>query len=265
MGADDRLLHPAVSAFEDLAVLVDEKVVADVVPAVSEHVVGLDSTDDRGGLRARVIVRARRVVDDREVDAVGDLGTLLPVPADRLVRAPLRPGDERRRVGRERLHALRRSAKQWAPDEERAQPLHSAGEPVLDLLGAPGPERVAEMPAAASSRLGGVPVGEVVGLRRRKAPPAPGPVRALCPEANGSRSLPVQTDEIEGVRRPRDNVAARRQVASDQVRRRHRDRRRGKEEHEYGAKQLHAAGDPPPRVAEPRPGRKANRGVLIQF
>ena len=52
MGTDDRLLHPAVAALEDLAVLVDEEVVADVVPPVSEHVVGLDPADDRRGLRA---------------------------------------------------------------------------------------------------------------------------------------------------------------------------------------------------------------------
>ncbi len=46
VSADDRLVHPAVAALEDLAVLVDEEVVADVVPAVAEHVVELDSADD---------------------------------------------------------------------------------------------------------------------------------------------------------------------------------------------------------------------------
>src|SRR5207248_9579521 len=102
-GADDRLLHPAVSALEDLAVLVNEEVVAVLVPAVSDHVVELDPADDGGRLRARVVVRAGRVVDDREVDVVRELGALLPVTADRLVRAPLRARDDRRRVLRERL------------------------------------------------------------------------------------------------------------------------------------------------------------------
>jgi hypothetical protein len=46
MSADDVALHPAATAFEDLAVAVDEKVVADVVPAVGLDVVELDAAHD---------------------------------------------------------------------------------------------------------------------------------------------------------------------------------------------------------------------------
>ena len=64
--ADHVALDPAGTAFEDLAVLVDEEVVADVVPAVSADVVQLDPAHDRGGLAPGVGVRAGRVMDDRE-------------------------------------------------------------------------------------------------------------------------------------------------------------------------------------------------------
>ncbi len=47
MRADDVAPHPAATAFEDLAVAVDEKVVADVVPAVGLDVVELDAAHDR--------------------------------------------------------------------------------------------------------------------------------------------------------------------------------------------------------------------------
>ena len=94
--ADDVAVDTAPPAFEDLAVLVDEEVVTDVVPAVREHVVALDPAHDRGRLRAAVRVRAGRVVDDREAQRVG-VGGLL-APANLLVRAPARPGDDQRRA-----------------------------------------------------------------------------------------------------------------------------------------------------------------------
>jgi len=48
--ADHVLVDPAVATFEHLPVLVDEKVVPDVVPAVALHVVDLDAAHDRSGL-----------------------------------------------------------------------------------------------------------------------------------------------------------------------------------------------------------------------
>src|SRR5207244_10231037 len=111
---------------------------------------------------------------------------------------------------------------------------------VLDSLGAADPERVAETPAAAAPCLGRISIRQVIPFRRREAPPAPGSVGALGPEANDSRSLPVQTDEIEGVGRLRNDAAADTQVASDDARRCHRNCRRGKKEDECGRKELHA-------------------------
>ena len=68
MRADDGLVDAAVAALEDLPVLVDEKVVADVVPAVALHVVDLDPAHDRGRLRGGVRVAAGRVVDERKLN-----------------------------------------------------------------------------------------------------------------------------------------------------------------------------------------------------
>ena len=67
--ADHVLRDAAAAALEDSAELVDEEVVADVVPAVREHVVALDAAHDRGRLGRRVAVRARGVVDDGEAEA----------------------------------------------------------------------------------------------------------------------------------------------------------------------------------------------------
>jgi hypothetical protein len=61
--ADHVLVDAAVATFEHLPVLVDEKVVADVVPAVALHVVDLDAAHDRSGLRSCVRVCSGRVMD----------------------------------------------------------------------------------------------------------------------------------------------------------------------------------------------------------
>src|SRR4051794_2990362 len=178
-------------------------------------------------------------MDDREVDAVGDLRPLLLIAADRLVRAPLRSRNDRRRVLRERLHMLRRTAEERTSDKECAQPLYSPTEAVLDPLGAPDPERVAEVPAPAASPLRGPAVRQIIRLRRREVPAAPGPVGALRSEADAPRPLPVQPHEIEGVGRLRD-PASRGEVSGNEAWRSHRDTRRGEEEDKCSAKQLHA-------------------------
>ena len=51
VSADDVLRDSPASALEDLAVLVDEEVVTDVVPAVREHVIALDASHDRRRFR----------------------------------------------------------------------------------------------------------------------------------------------------------------------------------------------------------------------
>ena len=93
LGADDRLLDPARAAFEDLPVLVDEEVVADVVPAVGVAVVLGDGEHHRGRLVGRVVVGG---------DGVMDEGHLHHAVVGRRARrhgggAPRRARDDRRR------------------------------------------------------------------------------------------------------------------------------------------------------------------------
>jgi hypothetical protein len=93
VGTDDVPLHASEPALEDLAVLVDEEVVADVVPAVGAHVVELDAPDDGRRLRPVVAVRAGRVVDDGEAQGVGVVGDAAPDP---LVRPPRETAEDQR-------------------------------------------------------------------------------------------------------------------------------------------------------------------------
>ncbi len=87
--ADHVPVDSSEAALVDRAEAVDEKVVADVVPAVSLHVEELDPLHDRGRLRPRVVVPAGRVVHDREAH-VGGVARR-PAP-DRLVRSPRERG-----------------------------------------------------------------------------------------------------------------------------------------------------------------------------
>src|SRR5438876_10031627 len=85
MRTDHWFVDAAVTPLEDLPVLVDEKVVADVVPAVPLHVVDLDATHDRGGLRGGVGVRSGRVMHERELKSRGEARR---GATNRLVRTP---------------------------------------------------------------------------------------------------------------------------------------------------------------------------------
>src|SRR5205823_1920468 len=100
-GADDAVLvdvlargllaRPVVAgpaALVDPAPGVDQEVVADVVPAVALHVVGVDRPHRGGGVGIGPVGRRHRVVDEQ----LGDGGVLLVVFADRLVGAPLLVG-----------------------------------------------------------------------------------------------------------------------------------------------------------------------------
>ena len=87
-------LDAAGAALEDLAVLVDEEVVADVVPAVVVAVVAGDPEHDRGRVLGPVLVRVDGVVDERELDlAVGRAAARRDA-----VAAPLGARDDRRRA-----------------------------------------------------------------------------------------------------------------------------------------------------------------------
>ena len=131
---DHRARHAAVPALEDLAVLVDEEVVANVVPAVGLNVVEHDRPHDRGRLARAVAVRARGVMDEDQVDAVRvERGRA----ADRLGRVPLRARDDRRLVGEVGLPE--RTAPDRAADEERPHRTDAAYRPVLHVVGGAGP------------------------------------------------------------------------------------------------------------------------------
>ena len=87
--SDDVARDPAVAALPDLAEAVDEIVVADVVPAVRLHVVGVDRAEDRGHLARGVVVRRVGVVHEDHVHR----GRVERVrPAHALVGAPLGAG-----------------------------------------------------------------------------------------------------------------------------------------------------------------------------
>ena len=195
--ADHVALDAAETALEDLAVLVDEEVVAHVVPAVAPHVVELDRADDRRRLRLRVRVRTRRVVDDRESQRARVARR--PAP-DRLARAP---GEARHdRGSRGRRERARRRGVGRTPDVVRTQPRHPTAKAVLKPVRRAGPVRVAELPRGTASTLRGLSVGSVLGLRSRIAPGAPAPLQAARAKADPPGPLPVQSDEVEALGRP---------------------------------------------------------------
>lgn len=91
--AEDRPVHPALTALEDRPALVDQEVVADVLPAVAVDVVRVHAAHHRRGVGAGVVVRPRGVVDEDRLDRVQVLRGLR---ADRLVGAPARTRGDRR-------------------------------------------------------------------------------------------------------------------------------------------------------------------------
>ena len=141
--SDHGLVDAAVATLEHLPVLVDEKVVADVVPAVALHVVDLDAAHDRGGLRSgvRVVPAVWWTSANCTLGGVARRRT-----ANRLVRTPGLAVDQRRRAGHR--DSAQRNADLRTANEVGAQPLDAAAQAVLDSIGRAGPVRVAETPAA---------------------------------------------------------------------------------------------------------------------
>ena len=119
MRTDDVLVDPAVAALVDRPEAVDERVVADVVPAVRLDVVGHDPPHDGRRLLSRVGVRPGSVVDDGEPELRGDLRVPLP---QLLVRLPGGPRHDRRSTGS--CGRPERQARDPAPDRERADAGH---------------------------------------------------------------------------------------------------------------------------------------------
>ena len=101
LGPDHVARDAAVAALPDLPEAIDEVVVANVVPAVRLHVVGVDRAQDRRHLGLGVVVRRVRVVHE---DHVHGAGVQRVRPSQALVCAPLGArvddGHRRRRAGR---------------------------------------------------------------------------------------------------------------------------------------------------------------------
>src|SRR4051794_1862064 len=188
--ADHRLVDAAGAALEDLAVAVDEEVVADVVPLVVVAVVARDREDDAGRVLGCVVVGVDRVVDE----GGADLAVLRRRARRHRVAAPLRARDDRHR------RALLRRARRAGVDGARAagayavqdQAVQRARDAQLDLGAAPGPARVGAARAAAA--VGAVVAGGVQRQPRRPAPAAPAGAQ-LAVQMRGAR--PAQAGQLE--------------------------------------------------------------------
>src|SRR5581483_10840088 len=86
-----------------------------------------------------------------------------------------------------------------APDVERPQAADAAGDPVLEPVGLPRPDRLAEAPASGDAALR--PAGRHVVVGVGRLPAAPAPVEAARPEADRPGAPPVEADEVEAPRR----------------------------------------------------------------
>ncbi len=104
---DDRSVDASAAALVDATVGVDQEVVANVVPAVRAHVVGVDRADDRRHVARRVAVRRVGVMNE---DHAHRVGVARGRPAHRLVRAPPCPRDDGRLTRRRRQRAHGRAA-----------------------------------------------------------------------------------------------------------------------------------------------------------
>ncbi len=175
---DHRLRHAAVAALEDGAALVDEEVVADVVPAVRAHVVGVDAADDPGRIRARRGRGGVGVVDEHhlELGRVGRRGT-----PDRLVGVPSRARDDPRPGGERRDHRPRRRCRHARAGDEGDLEAVDVTVPVkADAPRRPGPHG---------------------SLLRERHPPRPPATRAPGLEADAAVALPADADHLEGAAR----------------------------------------------------------------
>ena len=195
VGADDVPVDPARPSLVDGAETVDEGVVADVVPAVSLHVVELDRPHDRGRLEPRVAVGARRVVDEGHPKRIG---VLRLGPHDRLVGLPAAPrhdAGKARRRNRPQRHLRDRASHRQRP---RARDMPDR--PHLEPFAAADPHRLTEPPAAHRPRLAARRVGRVLDVRAHRPPRRPS-ARRPDPQLEPARALPVDADELERARR----------------------------------------------------------------
>ena len=185
---------PPATALEDLAVAVDDEVVAQVVPAVVVDVVPGDGEHHRRRVLRPVLVDVDGVVDEGELDlAVGRRAAELEA-----VAAPGAARDDRRRARAAPRRGQARAAGDGGRgvDEAGAQAAHVAAQPELELVGGPGPRRVgADRPAPG--------VGAVVagGVQVRPAAPAPALAADAHLRLDPAPAPPAEPEEVEPVRR----------------------------------------------------------------
>ena len=216
--ADHRLVDAAGAALEHLAVLVDEEVVTDVVPAVGVAVVAGDAEHDARRLLRPVGVRAHRVVDER--------GLHLAVERRRArrdrVAAPLAAGDDQRRdlgaAGADLGAGARLAAgaagdvaggagDRLGADEAGLQALGGAAEPELEDVGGAGVGGLGAGGGVAA--VGGVVAGRVEREPRRpRAAAACG--RGPAPRASRRASSAAPSGRSAAARGGRRSCASRR-------------------------------------------------------
>ncbi len=183
MRAHDVPVDSAGATFVDRPETVDERVVADVVPAVALDVVELDRPNDSGRLEPRVRVRPCRVMDVRHAQRVC-VGRL--TPDDRLVGEPAAARDELRRAGRRRRP--QRHLGHGAAHRQRASPGHVAVRPHLELDRAADPDRGPDPPSGAALELCAAAVRRVVVAFMHRAPSA---TTSRRPTACAPRGFPI--------------------------------------------------------------------------
>ena len=181
--SDHGLVETAGPALVERAVLVDERVVADVVPAVRVAVVAAHGEDDPGCLLGRVVVQRDGVVHVH--------GAHLAVAGRGARRAAGRtPFGARDVGGREGLRGARPGpgGLDAHVHEVQAQARHTPAQLVLDGAGAADPDRLRAARLALAA-----PAGRGCAPSRRRAPPSGSSARsgaraARCRAGSGRAS-----------------------------------------------------------------------------
>ena len=240
--ADDVAVDAPEPPLVDRPEAVDEKVVADVVPAVPLHVEELDPLHDRGCLRARVAVAARPC-DGRSRSArrprrsAGRAGSTRPRPTTSAARSA---------ASRSSCGHAQRDERLRAPDEMRANPRHVPDSARLKPIGRPDPPRVPDPPAAPRV----APASPRRARPRPRAHPAATGSSARRPsvsESDRSRSAPLDAGEREARQRRRRlerALAGRRELDRRDAARSRRERRgsgdeRGESDGDEGEEAAH--------------------------
>ena len=191
VGSDYVAVGPAEPALVHSAESVDEKVVADVVPAVPLDVEQLDALDDRCCLGPRVVVTSGGVMHDRKPNLGG---VCRRSAANRLIRSPREPWNHRGRVGSGRKPV--RHPRLGAPDEMRANSRYTADGPRFDRDRWSNPPGIA-LPPTNRPHLGRPEVRSILVLRRPRTPLAPSPRRRASAKDDAPGTTPLHAGKGE--------------------------------------------------------------------